>query len=662
MADLDTALQTEDDTIPSNPFEGEMVERVKKDFNEAEQWLRPLHRFCVQAFEGYHNARTYEDLRKKNKFPVPVIQTLVDQYVAHVTDKLFYANRPCTVVGVEEDDKADAEVKQEMIAFQDRKDGMTTKLVKAIRDSALYPYTVAQVNYVEKIQKKWQQVPVQQPIEQGLMDRLRGAPQQFTTTMEWQHVPTVVYQGPEVKRVDPTDCFFGPDKTEIGDDFPIMIRTKQAKSFFKSQDYFFNQDQIKDIPAGPVSDRMEEDVMKRDFLNVSPTSANSLKMHEYIEWQGYVDAAKLYEYLEQDVEGLEPDEEAFVICGVVDGITVVRLQEDPLQLGRPNVIVGWAMPEEDEFFGGSMTDRVMAVHLGSQSAMGMLLENLKQSVNAMWIINTSKLKKGNPLVNKAGHILETNDDVNNVAKRVEQPAVARDLYLLIGMLQQMGQDTANMQDTIQGKSEPGSETLGETTILANQAELGLRNSLRCFEATFIEPLYELRNEINANFLDKEYVFNVIGDGVVNWRSIQPEQIRARVDFVSESSTREANKAVMGQQLLQLMELAPLAAGMGQPVRADLMMQKWLQVMGSMREAETLQFFPLVQMEKLQGIDANQLMVEMAMAKQQNELAAAAPQPIAGEQGPPGERPQPTSEAGAVESANAQNQTDVGVVQ
>lgn len=662
MADLDTALQTEDETAAMHPFEGAMIERVKRDFNEAEQWLRPLHLFCVEAFEAYHNARTYEDLRKKNRFPMPVVQVNVDQYVAHTIDKMFFANKPCTVIGVEEDDKADAEVKQEMIAFQDRKDGMTTKLEKAVRDSALYPYTVAQVDYTEKIQDKWQQVPVEKPIEQSIFERITRQPQQFTTEMQWQRVPTVVYRGPQVSRVDPTDCFFGPDKRERGDRFPIMIRSKQDKSFFKSKDYFINVEQMKDIPAGPVADRMEEDVMKRDFLNVSPTSANSLKMHEYIEWQGWVDAAELYDYLGEDATELPPDKEAFVVCGIADSTVVVRLQEDPLQLGRENVIVGWAIPEEDEFFGGSMADRVMAVHHGSQAAMGMLLENFKQTVNAMWIINTSALKKtgSTPLVNRAGHVIQTNQNVNDVVKRVEQPAVAQDLYKLLAMFEQLGQDTTNMQDTIQGRAEPGAETLGENTIIAGQAELGLRRALRCFEATFVEPLYELRNEINANFLDEEYVFNVIGDGVVNWRSIQPDQVRARVDFVCESSTRETNKAVIGQQLLQLMEMAPVAAAMGQPVRADLMMQKWLQTMGSMREAETLMFFPLVQMEKLQGFDANQLMVQIAIAKQQNEVAASAPQPLPGEQGQPGESPQPTTEQGAVESANAQTQTEIGV--
>ena len=657
-----------------HPFESKMIQRVKDDFTEAEQWLRELHRECLRAFEAYHNARTYEDLKKRSRFPMPIVQTNVDQYVSHLIDKMFYANKPCTVIGVEESDKADAEAKQEMIAFQDRKDNITVKLEKFLRDSALYPYTVAQVDYVEKKTRKWQQVPVQIPIEQDFMDRFWGKQQEFYTETQWKNVDTVIYRGPVVKRVDATDCFFGPDKAEIDDEFPIMIRSKQAKSFFKSQPYFINVDQIQDIAAGPTADRSQEDVQKRNFLGVPDSAANSVKPHEYIEWHGYVSISELYDYLGQDATDTDPGEKVFVISGVVDGNVLVRMEDDPLQIGRPNIIVGWATPEENEFFGGTMYDRVKAIHEGSQVAMGILLENLKQAVNAMWIINTSHLKKANstPLVNKAGYVLETNENINNVAKRVEQPPVSQDIYRLLGMFEQLAQDTTFMQDTVQGRAEEGANTLGETAIIAGQAELGLRRSLRCFETTFVEPLYELRNAINCNFLDKDYVFQVIGDGVVNWRTVTPEQVRAQVDFVCESSTRETNRAVIGQQLLQLMQMAPLAAQMGQPVRMDLMQMKWLMTMGSMREAEALQFFPLVQAEKLQGFDANQIMVQMAMAKQQGEVASAQPevgqpqgQP-AGQQGQPTgqgqELPQPTSEAEAIESANARNQPNVGVVQ
>jgi|GEM_PF-4995255 len=656
-------LPTEDERLASDPFEAKIIQRVMADFAEAEEWLREVHQSCFEAFEAFHNARSYADLKKKNQFPMPIVQTNVEQYVSHLMDKLMYAGKPCTVIGVEEGDKEDAEAKQEMMAFQDRKDNMSVKLEKALRDSALYPYTVVQVDYDEKTTKKWQQVPVDVPIEQSWIDRFRGLPQQFTTEIQWRKVDVVTYRGATTKRVDPTDCFFGPDKREIEDRFPVMIRSKQDKAFFNSRPYFQNQDQIRDVPPGDVSDSSEENAQKRDLLGVSESSSKSEKNHQYIEWQGWVNSLELYEYLGQDTMGVDPEHECFVIAGVADGTVLARIEEDPLQIDRPNVVIGWATPEEDELFGASLYDRMSAVHKGAQVAMGILLENLKQSVSAMWIINTTALIKGGstPLVNVAGHVLQTNENVNNVAKRVEQPPVAQDIYKLLSMFEQLGQDTTFIQDTIQGRAEKGVSTLGEASILAGQAELGLRRALRCFEATLIEPLYELRNEINCNFLDEDYVFQVIGDGVVNWRTVTPEQVRARVDFVCESSTRETNRAVIGQQILQLMEMAPIAQGLGQPVRADHLMLTWLKTMGSMRESEALKFFPLIQMEKLQGFDANQAMVQMAMMKQQRETMGENPSQYPGEQGPPGERPQPTSEAGAIESANAQNQPQVGAM-
>ena len=641
-----------DEEIAIDPFEAAMLQRVKSDFQEAGQFLKTMHGNMVEAFEAYHNARSYEDLRKKNRFPMPIVQKLVDQFVAHILDKMFYANKPCTVVGVEEADKADAEAKQEMIAWQDRKDKITIKLEKFLRDVALYPYCVAQVDYVEKHTKKRQQVPVEVELEPTWFDRMRGLPPRTIEELQWQRVPVVQYRGPQVKRVAPEDFFFGPDKREINDDFPVMIRSKQTRAFFNDKDYFRNQDKIQDTPDGPQAE--QEDTQKRGLLGVSPSSAESKRVHEYIEWQGPVDATRLFEYTGEEANP-EPGEKVWAICGVVDGQVVVRLESSPLDLDGPNVVVGWATPEENEFFGGCMVDRAMAVHKGSQTIMGMLLENLKQSVNAMWIINQSALIQKSPLVNKAGHVLLTNSDVNNVAKRVEQPGVAKDLYTLTQMFEQMGQDTTNIQDIIAGRGEPAAETLGENTIIATQAELGLRRALRCFESTFVEPLYELRNEINCNFLDEEYVYYVIGDSVVNWRTITPEQVRARVDFLCESSTRETNKAVIGQQLLQLMEMSPTAHAMGQPVRQDLIMKKWLETMGSMKSAETLMFFPLIQMEKMQGIDANSMMVQQAMMQQQANIAGAMPP----EPGGPGQSPQPKSEGEAAESANAQTQTHVG---
>lgn len=635
-----------------DPFESDMILRIKNDFNEAKQFLGPLHRKCTEAYEAYHNAGSYEDLKRKNRFPMPIVQKFVDKFVSHTIDKMFYADKPCTVVGVEETDKADAEAKQEMMQWQDRKDLMSIKLEKFVRDAALYPYCAAQVDYIEKSHKKWQQVQIPQEVPSSLLGQAMGRTTETIMTEQWQRTPVLTYRGPEVRRLDPRDVFFGPDKRQWGDGVPIMVRTHQDKDFFNGKDYFYNQDKIKDVPDGPLAE--QEDNHKRELLGLQPAAAASRKQHEYIEWQGLVDAERFYKYIgdEQALSQIEPGEEIFTIWGLCDGEVIVRADDDPLELDGENVVVGMMSPEEDEFIGTSLTTRVMAVHKGSQTIMGMLLENLKQSVNAMWLINQNALANKKPLVNQAGAIILTNDDVNKAAKRIEQPGIAKDIYLVLQMFDQLGQDTTDLQNTIMGTGETAAETLGENRIIASQAELGLRRALRCFEVTFVEPLYEMRNEINCNFLDEDYVFYVIGDGVVNWRTVTPEQVRARVDFVCESSTRETNKAVVGQQLLQLMEMAPAAIAAGQPVRIDKIMKKWLQTMGSMKDSEAIEFFPLIQMERMQGGDMGGMMVQNAMLQQQANIMGAMPPPG------PGQGPQPGSEAEAVQSANQKSETQV----
>jgi len=656
----------DEEDVDGDSFIEKMRERVKVDFKEAEQFLNSFHHRCVDAFTEYHNAANYESLRKVNKFPYPLLQTLVDTFVSHVLDKLFYRNRPCTIVGVEQTDEADAEAKQDMMNWQDYQDNIYGKSTVFLHDVALHGVCCAQVDYHETFKKVWQivDVPVVVETPEGPVE---------SVAQEWKRVEIPKYKGARVRRVDPVDLFFGPDKEEVDDDFPVMVRSKQAKRFFKSQSYFINYKAIKDTPDSPESDPADSN--KREMIGLDPSGTKSSKVHEYIEWVGLANKAEVYkfmlmqDYIKSDAERMatmaaelkdtKPDEECWTICGLCDGEVVVRLEKEPLDLDRPNVVIGTAEIEENELIGGSLAFKSMAVHKGMQTIFGILLENLKQSVNAMHIINTSALK-GNarrPLVNKAGTILEVTDNVNNVHKRVEQPRIASDIYTLLDIMKQMGHDTSGVEKILMGQGDPAADTLGEANMAAGQAELRMRNALRTFETTFVEPLYRMRNEINANFLDQEYAYGVIGESAIEWRTIDPSAIRANVDFLCESSTRETNRAVIGQQLLQMIDTAPAALNAGQPVRVDLLMKHWLESIGTMKESEVLKFFPMIQMEEQTGQDFSQVLAAQSAAQQ---MISPLPAEQGGEvPGGPGNTPQPMTEGDAIQSANQKTQTQVG---
>lgn len=648
---------TESGSIPEDSFEQRMLRRVNSDYEEAGQFLDTIHAMCRDNYAAYHNAPTYEDLRKKNRFPMPTMQVLVDQYVAHITDKLFYANKPCTVVGVEESDKPDADAKQDMIAWQDNQDGMFLKLELFVRDTALYPFCVAQTDYIEKTKTRW--------VVQDTPTMMDGMGNVLVSEERWVRTDMPAYRGPTTKRIDPTDFFFGRDKRSLDDEFPIMVRSKQTKAFFDDKSYFFNQGNIKTSAAQTGDSDIPAE--KRELMGLQTSAAVGTANYEYIEWQAPVNARDLCEFIIQTdperaeeytsrLEQTEENEKRWAICGVVDGNTVVRLDFNPLDLDRSNINLGYAIPEENELIGNCLGTNVMPVHKGQEVLMGILLENFKQSVDRQWIINKTAIVGQKPLVNKPGNVLLTNQDINNVAKVIDQPPISQDIYRISEGLARLGESSSGVPKQIQGRKEPGVETLGEANILQSQAELGLRKSLKTFEVTFVEPLYTLRNDINCNFIDTNYAFYVIGESAVNWREVSPGEIRSPVDFICESSTREANRAVIGQQMLQLADMAPAAIAAGQMVRIDKIMQMIAENVFSMKKATIYELFPLIQFEDAQktqgGPGINDMLAQNALMRHQFETEGAAPQPP----GTPGSNlPEPKSEQEAQASIQGRNQ-------
>jgi len=126
-------MYTEDDARPSGEqttgaaFEEEMRIKVAGEFNDAKEFLKGFHSQCVDRYEAYNNGRSYDSLKKKNEFPVPFLKRQVDRFVVYCLDKLYWKNEPCTIVGTEEADREDAQVKQELMKFQDKKDKMYSK-------------------------------------------------------------------------------------------------------------------------------------------------------------------------------------------------------------------------------------------------------------------------------------------------------------------------------------------------------------------------------------------------------------------------------------------------------------------------------------------------------------------------------------------------------
>ncbi len=453
------------------------------------------------------------------------------------------------------------------------------------------------------------------------------------------------------------------------DDFPVMVRSFRTRDYFREFDYFKNVENIKTAIDGESDEATDSTYDSENQINLKrmihgltvDQDTVTKKRIEYVEWHGKINKRELYNYEGKPIEG--PDgqplttkyEKVWAIVGMASNGVLVRCEETPFDIGKPNIVVGSIQVEEDEIIGTSICDKIYATQQGLDVLIGILLENFKQSVNAGHVINTAELSNGGQVtVNKQGFVIETTGDVNKVHKRIEQPRVAPDIYTFIDMFKQFGKGSSGIKDIITGRGDANTETLGEANIIANQAQLRMKDYLRCFEDTFIQPMYEMRNQINMQFLDEDYLYMVVGEAVQKWRTATPYQIRANVDFICESSAREANKTVLTQQLLQFAELAPLIQSMGFPVRLDKIFGKLAEQGFSWDRKTVEEIIPSLKFER-DGADINGMLMELMKATLGTSIDQAGGQPDPNQLPGGGNSPQSTSESEAIAAVNKKGQ-------
>ena len=698
MADFDAIREK------TATFEDFVLEVVKEDYATSKRFMEGYHTFCDEMYAHYTNSREYTSIRAENRFPMPIMQRDVDQFTADVVDKLFHAGRPARLIGRENTDRDAAAAKQAMLDYQDEVDRTRQKLRRGVRDAALLRLTAWKVDWHQEVEKRWVQVrdPIPLLDEAGnivlnplgqVVYRTDDFGQIMTYPPRWVRDYVITYEGPQTECIDPRNLFFPGDKHEVGDEYPIMVRSFRSKLYFKSRDYFIrrNVDKFDEVLGKPDATGTNT----QDTATTSPDEpvfqATPGRPYEYVEWQGLLPKGELYHWLvtlgnrddlkelkkhrlyqmtettdegEDVVTAIEIDEDELCwgIAGVVDDQLLVRLDENPFNTDRPNIVIGTLSTEEDGILAMGLSDRLRAVQNGMNDLVGMLLHNYKMSIDRGAVVNEGFIIGNDDVkTNQPGWIINTNEDIEKVVKYFDPPDMSNAIFLLINFFERYGQDSGGMNNPILGKGDPAADTLGEATMAANQAALRVRDYLRSFEDSAVLPLYSLKNAMNCAMIDDEYAYRVLGEQAEAWKHIDPSEIRADVDFICESSTRETNRAVLTQQILQLAKLAPAAHQLGQPTRLDKLMAKLCREGFGWTPEETRDLFVLLRMEHENAdADIDGLLAQNALMAQRLQLLQGMMAGVGMSGGglPPGGTAQPLTEEDANQQATKQSQPTV----
>jgi hypothetical protein len=633
----------EDTELANATIEEKILKTVTGDFDRAEKFLDGWHKDCLDRYMHYKSAGISKNIKKDNHFPVPFSSEQVDRVRADMEEKLFFRGEPCAVYGREEADDADAQAKRDFMAYQDDEDDIYRKTGDGILNCLLYGAAPATVNYKEELKDIMTDVEVEVKDEMGnaILDPNTTQP---LMTMEQQRVSRPIYQGASVTIIDPIDFYFTPEKRELYDEHPFIIRSKRTMRWMENKKYIKQEvvARIKseDDKGGGITSNDDLLGDRRRIMGLDGDKTGAKGEYDYIEWQGYIDA---------DGTG-----EKLWVIGVINKKYIVRLDdaEDVFDLGHPNIVVGTIDQEFGEVRGSSLLDKFHSLQHGMDSLMGIWLKAMRMTVNKMYVVNTA-LMKTKVLKNESGFVIECNGNPRDVVTPIEQTPISQDVYAGMEMFRQMGQNGSQVNDIASGQVQAGVETLGEANILTAQSSLGMKRYLKNFEESFIEPIWEMRNQINMRYVsDTGYLYSVIGENVVYWRTIEPGAIRANVDFVCEASTRETQRTVITQQVLQAVNLVSGMVPFMGPIPVIALLRKLYREGFGWKEDEINK--ELLPMDAIQAS-----MMQKAMLDAQASQGAAQGE---GKEGvPPQSMPQPKTEGDAIQSAQQQFTPQVGMV-
>ncbi len=631
-------IEVDETAVESTP-EGKAVAIVRRDFKRAQNYLKDWHQGCVERFKHYVAPGLEKNILKDKQFPVPFTTEQVDQFVADSMDKIWHKNEPCTMYGRGDADKEDADAKRQFMKYQDDVDDLHGKMEEQIKSCAIYGIAPTVINYRETFDMEdgFKKRPVINQITGNPIMSLDGITP--ITEEVFTKIKRFTYQGASVEIVDPIDFFFTQEKRDVYDEHPFMIRSRRTKAWFESRNYII-QKNVKELgraeEAGidDTTDLLDE---RRDLQGYNSDKENRSHEYDYVERFGYADlddGRKLY------------------ILGVVDDKVLVRMDEEEkiFDLGKPNIVVGNIAKDSGEIKGFSLVDKFHSAQHAMDSVMGMWLKALRQTVNPMWVVDSSRLvyKK---LVNEAGYIIQVKGDTRNVVDRVVQEQISRDVYEGLAMLRQMGQNSSGLSDIASGVTQAGVETLGEASILTNRAEVRSKGGyLRTFEKTWIEPTWKMRNQVNIKFVtDFGYLYSVLEKEIMYWKTLSSDKIRTHVDFVCEASNRESQKSIITQQVLQALNLSiNLVPMMGIEPIIKLLEKLYEEGFGWNRST----IREMLPMESIaQNFARQQMLEQQAQQAKQGGVTSEKPQNM----------PQPTSESEAIHSAQTQFTPQLGAV-
>jgi hypothetical protein len=495
--------------------EQEVLDELMGIFGKWDSWRKPYESLWDEIYRLYFSSLTFASKTPtRSKVFIPIVFQVVETALAKFVSLIFNQEEFFETVPDDPADEPQAEVITKLLLHQLTRNSFFLKFMDFCKQKLLYGTSYAYIYWLVKRSWVWTRVPKFQDVT-FLGFRLGKRVVGWEEKKEYK----VTERRPQIDILDILDVYPDPRAQHEQDGKGIFIRSfmslEDVKQMGKGKyPVYANTDDLRlnDEPKGMIPAR----VNRYSIRGVSDPTTVSKGMVELLSFWGRYDV---------DDDGIK--EEALIV--IANRQVIIRAIGNPFHHQKRPIVKDVLVPVPLEWFGVGLVEPIIPLQHELNTLRRQRLDNINQSLNSMWQINSLADVDVDTLKTVPNGIVLT-DDMTAV-QRLETTDTTGNAYQEAQIVQS---DIENVTVPRSVQGIPDSGKLGRT---ARGAQLIIGQALEKFGVSAklteeaIKKMLRMFYQLDLQFLDSEDVIKETGmnssmfDG-----SVTPDMIRAEVKF------------------------------------------------------------------------------------------------------------------------------------
>jgi hypothetical protein len=488
-------------------------------FNDWDVRRKTRENLWIEIYKRYFSVPEKFKTPTRSSITQPMAFKIIEAALPKLANSIFtQENKFFDVTAINPDnldDKARAEAIRRLLELQLDKANFFPKFLDFSKQLLLYGTSFFKVFWDVERNWVWERTPERE------METVEGF--EIGEKIVWKEEKkyTVTKRQPGIEVLDIIDVYPDPD----------IINEQEGRGIFLRS--WISREELREMGQGrfPIYGNIEqldqeasgsESYLESRSRRFSPRGLNASTQNRRNE----VELLEFWGRMDIDGDGIK--EECQIV--IADRQIVVRAIQNPFHHQKRPIVRGVMFPVPNEFYGLGMIEPVMSQIDELDTLKRQRLDNINQSLNAMWQVDPTADVELDTLISAPNQIILTSP--LDAVKKLDTPDVTANAFNEAAILQQ-DIESATTPASIQGT--PDSGRLGRTArgaaLIIGQALEKFGMSTKLIEEMTLEPMLEMMYALDLQFIDDEDVlrssllYREIAD-----LELAPEDIRANVSF------------------------------------------------------------------------------------------------------------------------------------